>query len=344
MAEQMQAVLKAEAAPGAEMRRAVIPRPGPKDVLIKVKASSICGTDLHIYDWDHWAQGRIHPPRIFGHEFAGEVVDVGSDVTLSAVGDYVSGETHIVCGHCLQCRTGQQHICQNLAILGVDVDGSFADYVCLPEGNAWVNDPSLPLEAASIQEAMGNAVHTVFSGEVAAKTVLVTGCGPIGLCAIGVALAAGADAVYAADVNRFRLNIARQVGATEVFNSAEIDLVAALRQRTGGRGADVLLEMSGQAKAIQQGIAALRSGGRASLLGIPSDPVTLDLANEVILKNVRLDGIAGREMYGTWYQCASFLKRVNIAPIVTHHLKLSEFDKAFALLHSGQCGKIVMYP
>src|SRR6059036_854484 len=241
MAETMQAVVKPQAAPGADVREVRIPAFGRNDVLVKVKVASICGTDLHIYNWDRWAQNRIHPPLIPGHEFCGEVVAYGDEVTSVKAGDFVSAEMHVACGKCLQCRTGEAHICQNVKIIGVDADGAFAEYVVIPESNIWKLDPAIPLEYASILDPLGNAVHTVLAGEIAAKTEAITGCGPIGLFSIAVAKAVGAAQVFAIEVNDHRRGIAKEMKADVTIDPSTEDVRAIVAERTGGLGADVLL-------------------------------------------------------------------------------------------------------
>src|SRR6185295_380289 len=250
MPKTMLAVVKPEAAPGAEIREVKIPAFGRTDVLVKVKVASICGTDLHIYEWDRWAQGRIHPPLIPGHEFCGEVVAFGDEVTSVKEGDFVSAEMHVACGKCFQCRTGEAHICQNVKIIGVDADGAFAEYVVIPESNIWKLDPAIPQEYASILDPLGNAVHTVLAGEIAAKTVAITGCGPIGLFAIAVAKACGATQVFAIEVNEFRRKIAQQMKADYVLDPTTQDVRQIVSDATKGIGVDVLLEMAGHPDAI----------------------------------------------------------------------------------------------
>src|SRR5215467_961010 len=245
MAKTMLAVVKPQAQPGIEIRDVAIPQTGSTDVLVRVKVASICGTDLHIYNWDRWAQGRIHPPLIPGHEFCGEVVTYGNEVTSVKEGDFVSAEMHVACGKCLQCRTGEAHICQFVKIIGVDADGAFAEYVKIPESNIWKLDPAIPLEYASILDPLGNAVHTVLAGEIAAKTVAITGAGPIGLFAIAVARACGATGVYAIETNHYRRQIAREMQADYVLNPAKEDVNAIVHEKTGGLGVDVVLEMAG---------------------------------------------------------------------------------------------------
>src|SRR6202008_412114 len=240
MPETMLAVVKPEAAPGADVRQMPVPQIGPDDVLVKVKVASICGTDLHIYNWDRWAQNRIKPPLIPGHEFCGEVVAFGDEVTSVKEGDFVSAEMHVACGKCLQCRTGEAHICQNVKIIGVDANGAFAEYVVIPESNIWKLDPAIPLEYASILDPLGNAVHTVLAGEIAAKTVAITGCGPIGLFSIAVARAVGATTIFAIEVNQHRRRLAQEMKADVVLDPSKEDARAAVMERTDGLGVDVV--------------------------------------------------------------------------------------------------------
>src|SRR5271157_1672466 len=244
MATTMLAVVKPEAAPGADVREVKIPAFGRTEVLVKVKVASICGTDLHIYNWDRWAQNRIHPPLIPGHEFCGEVAAFGDEVTSVKEGDFVSAEMHVACGKCLQCRTGEAHICQNVKIIGVDANGAFAEYVVIPESNIWKLDPAIPLEYASILDPLGNAVHTVLAGEIAAKTVAITGCGPIGLFAIAVARTVGATTVFAIEVNQYRRKIATQMKSDYVLDPSRDDVKGFVFDHTGGLGVDVVLEMA----------------------------------------------------------------------------------------------------
>src|SRR5271165_4994880 len=253
MAGTMLAVVKPKSAPGAEIREVKVPTYGRTDVLVKVKVASICGTDLHIYEWDKWAQGRIHPPLIPGHEFCGEVVAYGDEVTSVREGDFVSAEMHVACGKCLQCRTGEAHICQNVKIIGVDADGAFAEYVVIPESNIWKLDPEIPQEYASILDPLGNAVHTVLAGEIAAKTVAITGCGPIGLFCIAVARACGATQIYAIEPNEHRKKIAAKMKPDFVLDPTKDDIYSVVMDNTGGTGVDVVLEMAGRSDAIRTG-------------------------------------------------------------------------------------------
>src|SRR5207248_1771574 len=249
----MLAVVKAARRAGAEIRDVKVPSFGANDVLVKVKVASICGTDLHIYDWDAWAQKRIHPPLIPGHEFCGTVAAVGREVTTVKEGDFVSAEMHVACGKCYQCRTGEAHICQFVKIIGVDADGAFAEYVKIPERNIWKLDPAIPQEYASILDPLGNAVHTVLSGDIAAKTVAITGCGPIGLFAIAVAKACGATKVFAVEVNEYRRKVAEKMKADLVLDPTTQDVKSIIMEATDGIGVDVLLEMAGHKDAIKLG-------------------------------------------------------------------------------------------
>ena len=346
MIGEMKAALKAEAAPGATIALVDIPQIGPHDVLVEVKAASICGTDVHIYEWDAWAQSRVQVPRIFGHEFAGEVVEVGSEVTSLVPGDFIAAETHITCGECYQCRTGQGHICRDVKIIGVDRDGAFASYIAIPASVAWKTGKEIDHNVASIQEPFGNAVHTVYSGEITNQTVAVIGCGPIGLWAVGLCHISGASQIFAIEPNNKRLDLARNLGATYTLNPREVDPVRAILEATEGLGVDVVLEMSGQPVAIRQGFQALRNGGRVSMLGIPSRMVELDLANDIIFKGATVMGISGRCLFDTWYRTSTLLGRglVDVSPLITHHMPLEDFEQGMDLLLHGQAAKVILYP
>lgn len=349
MSKQMKAVVKTAPGPGAELMNCDIPVPGPEEVLVRVKATSICGTDVHIYTWDPWAQGRIkHLPQTLGHEFAGEVIETGSQVKRIRPGDTISAETHIPCGECIQCLTGQMHICNNLSILGVDINGCFSEYAVVPEVVCWKNDPSIPFEYATVQEPLGNAVYTTLEGEIAGKTVAIFGEGPTGLFAAGVARVSGATEIFSVGKNRFRLDIARKMGADHILHVDDTDAVAYIMEKTGGVGVDVVLEMSGAPSAIENGFRTVRKGGRYSAFGIPSLPVRLDYANDIIFKGVNIYGINGRKMFETWFQVRNFLasKRLDISPVVTHIMPLENFREGFEILTSpeAKCGKIVLTP
>jgi threonine 3-dehydrogenase len=342
----MPAVLKPGPYPGLEMTTWPIPQIGEHEVLVRVKATSICGTDLHIYRWDEWSQSRIHPPLVVGHEFCGEVVDRGRDVTEVNVGDFVSAESHVICNHCAYCRTGRGHICINTRLLGVDRDGCFATYVAIPAQNAWLNPPEMPVEIAVLMENFGNAVHTVFATNVTARKILITGCGPVGVMAIAVARACGARAIYATDIHPYRLDLAKRMGADEVINSREQDVLSAVRELTEGEGVDVLLEMSGAPSAIDQGFTLLKSGGEAALLGVSPKPFTFDWNHHIVFKGAIVKGITGRKLWETWYQGRGLLRSgaVDLAPIVTHKFALEQFDEAIATMAGGASGKVVLYP
>jgi threonine 3-dehydrogenase len=342
----MKALRKMQPARGLSFETATVPRIAPTDVLVRVRTASICGTDLHIYGWDRWSQGRIKPPVTLGHEFCGVVECVGDEVTAVHTGDFVSAEMHVNCGHCRQCRVGEAHICRNLRIIGIDQDGAFAEFVKIPASNIIKLDPSIPEHYGAILDPLGNAVHTVLAGAIAGRTVLVTGCGPIGLMSIAVAKACGSSTVFATETNEQRRAMARKMGADVVLNPAAEDAVKKILAETDGTGVDVLLEMSGNPTAIQQGFQALRAGGRASLLGIPTESVPLDLVNDVIFKGATVQGIYGRRMYETWVQMTALLKagRLNLEPLFGERAPLEKFETAFAKLQGGLAGKILLYP
>jgi threonine 3-dehydrogenase len=346
MAATMKALRKMRAGRGLSIENAPVPAIGAADVLVRVKTASICGTDLHIYGWDRWSQGRIKPPVTLGHEFCGVVERVGEEVTAVIAGDIVSAEMHVNCGHCHQCRLGEAHICQNLRIIGIDQDGAFAQFVKIPASNIWKLDATIPEHYGAILDPLGNAVHTVLAGPIAGQTVLVTGCGPIGLMSIAVAKACGSSTVFATETNENRRAMAKKMGADVVLNPAAEDAVARILAETNGTGVDALLEMSGNRTAIQQGFKVLRAGGRASLLGIPTENVPLDLVNDVIFKGATVQGIYGRRMYGTWVQMTALLKagRLDLEPLFGERESLEKFENAFAKLQGGLAGKILLYP
>src|ERR1700756_3614762 len=342
----MKALRKMQPARGLSYEVAPVPAIGPTDVLVRVKAASICGTDLHIYGWDRWSQGRIKPPVTLGHEFCGVIEKVGDEVTALKADDFVSAEMHVNCGHCHQCRVGEAHICPNVRIIGIDQDGAFAELVKIPASNIIKLDPAIPEHYGAILDPLGNAVHTVLAGPITGMTVLVTGCGPIGLMSIAVAKACGSSTVFATETNEHRRAMAKKVGADVVLNPAGMDAVAKILAETNGTGVDALLEMSGNPTAIQQGFKALRAGGRASLLGIPTESVPLDLVNDVIFKGATVQGIYGRRMYETWVEMTALLKagRLNLEPLFGERVKLAQFEGAFAKLQEGLPGKILLYP
>jgi threonine 3-dehydrogenase len=340
----MKAIAKTHAGPGAQLIDVPEPQITRSDqIKVRVQATSICGTDYHIWSWDRWSAGRVKPPRIMGHEFAGEIVEVGADVASLKVGDYVSGESHWTCGHCRQCLLNERHVCANTKILGVDVDGCFAPYVVVPQGSAWKNDRSVPPYLACIQDPLGNAVHATLAGEVIGRTVVVLGCGPIGVFAVAVARAAGASAVYATDTKDYRLDLAAKLGANAVVNVTRDDIEKFVAERTDGQGVDVVLEMSGAPSAIVQAMRICRRGGRVSLMGIPAQPVELDMAEDMIFKGLTVQCIVGRRLYETWDTMRALLAsgRLDIAPAITHQLPFEEFEHGMELMRDGRCGKVV---
>lgn len=339
----MRALVKTAPGSGFSIVEVPVPTPGPSDVLVRVLAGGICGTDLHIYRWDPWARARVRPPRVIGHEFSGVIAAVGDAVTGVAVGDRVAGESHIACGWCARCRQGQAHICERLEIIGVDRDGAFADYVVLPAANAWRLDAATSSDVGAVMDPLGNAVHTALATDLVTRTVLITGCGPIGLMAIPICRMAGAALIIASDVHAGRLALARRMGADVALDARTDRVPDQVHERTGGGGADVVLEMSGHASGVHDALRAVRSGGWVGLLGLPGEPVSLDLANQVIFKAVRLEGIFGRRLWQTWEQMTVLLRRgLDITPVITHRLPLGRYDDAFALLEGGEAGKVIL--
>jgi threonine 3-dehydrogenase len=347
----VEAVVKARRGPGGEVRSVPDPTPAETEVLVRVRASSICGTDVHIWEWNEWAQHRVRRvPMIFGHELSGEVLAIGRAVRSLAVGDHVSAETHLVDGSCYQCRTGKMHICEHVEVLGVDRDGVFAELAVLPERNAWKNDPGLDPALAAIQEPLGNAVHALVPEDtiedLAGARVLVTGCGPIGLLAIAVAKIFGAGFVAATEVNPVRAELARRMGADLVLDPrAEGERLAPeLRAATDGHGIDVGLEMSGHPESLRLVFDALTAGGRVSLLGLYDREVSLNLDDAVIFKAARVHGIFGRRMFATWYTVRELLRRPafreKMAQIITHRVPIPELARAMELIRSTQAAKI----
>jgi len=322
-----------------------VPAIGADDVLIQVKAASICGTDLHIAAWDPWAAEHVVTPVTVGHEVTGIVVDRGSDVTDVPLGGLVSVESHVICHRCTWCRTCQGHLCPNAQILGVHRDGAFAEFVAVPAENAWVDPPDMPLSVAALQENFGNAVHAASVPKIAGRKVLVTGAGPVGLMAIATAKALGARAVYATDVSDYRLELAKKMGADLALHAARDDVGGAIREAAGD-GVDVLLEMSGAPAGIVTGFELLRPGGEAALLGLTSRPVEFDVDDNIIFKGATVHGIVGRRMWETWLEMRGLIRSgaVDLSPGVTHRFALDDYEKAFALMRSGRCGKVVMFP
>jgi threonine 3-dehydrogenase len=342
----MRALVKESAGPGIVLREVPVPACGASDALIRVHHAGVCGTDLHIWEWDSWASSRLKPPVIVGHEFAGEITELGREAGatgLLSVGDLVTAEGHVVCGHCLQCRLGAAHLCLRTRIIGVDRDGAFADYIVMPASNV-IRLDGVPTEIGAIMDPIGNAVHTVLEAEVPGSTVLVLGCGPIGCFAVGVARAAGASLVIASDYNQKRLDLARAMGAQVTLNPGKDDVVARVRELTGGDGVDLVCEMSGHPSGHAQALAAARMGGRVNLLGTPSRTTEVDFARDVIFKGLTLYGVTGRKMYQTWHQMRRFLRagQLNPRPVITHRFPLECIAEAIQVIKDGQAGKVIL--
>jgi threonine 3-dehydrogenase len=347
MTETMRAVVKPARQPGLALTTVDVPRIGPQDVLIKVRATSICGTDLHLYNWDTWAQGRIrHVPFIQGHELCGDIVDVGSEVKARKPGDFISAESHVVDYDGEYYRRGLGHVAPETQIIGADRDGSFAEYIALPWQNARQNPKDMPTRVAVLKENFGNAIHTGFAAALEDKDVLITGCGPVGLMTLLIARARSAKTIIAADISDYRTQFARRLGADHVVNPKTENMVEKVRDLTQGTGVDVLLEMSGAASAIVQGMSLVKFAGSAVAFGLPARPFEFDLSNLVIFKGIAVYGIIGRKMWQTWEQMDELLSsgKVDLSPIVTHTFALEEFDKAFATMAGGESGKVMMVP
>jgi threonine 3-dehydrogenase len=347
----VRAFVKANRGPGGELRTVPDPKPGDGEVLIRVQAASVCGTDVHLWQWNAWAERRVQRiPLILGHEVSGEVVEIGRGVDGLAVGDHVSAETHIADGTCYQCRTGRSHICANVQVLGVDRDGVFAEYAVLPGENAWKNDPGLDPAIASIQEPLGNAVHCFLPEDnvedLAGKNVLVTGCGPIGLLAIVVAKTFGAASVVATEVNPVRLALARKMGADLLINPKEEGERAGrtIREFTSGHGVDVAVEMSGYPASLDLIFDTLTPGGRVSLLGLFDRAVSINLDEAVVFKAARIHGISGRRMFETWFTVKGLVERPifreKMALLITHRVPIPELPRAMELIEHGEAAKV----
>ena len=341
----MRALAKTRPEPGAELIERPIPTPGPDEVLLHMEAASICGTDLHLYRWDQWAREVLKPPIILGHELAGTVIATGSGVTRVRDGDLVGVESHIVDWTCTQCRAGDMHLCRNLKVIGAHVDGGFAEYVVIPQANA-IESNGLDPAVVALQEPMGNAVHAAFVEPIEGRSVLVTGCGPIGLCTVGIARAAGAALVIATDVEGYRLDLARTMGADLALDASQPDTADRVIAATGGDGVEVVLEMSGAQSALEQGLRAVTRGGRISLLGIFSEQPRIDLSDLVIQKGIRLYGIYGRRIYDSWARTQALLRSgaLDVSPILTHRFDLADWERGFELIASRHAGKVVLLP
>jgi threonine 3-dehydrogenase len=342
----MKAIVKARPEPGGlEFRDAPIPEVGPNEVLLKNRAVAICGTDLHIYNWDAWSQSRVRIPTILGHEFAADVVKVGEAVKNVKVGDYVSAEGHLVCGFCDNCRTGNSHVCYDWKGLGYDMDGAFREYFPMPEMNIWKNDADTPPAFAAIQDPLGNAIHAVFRTECVGKTVAVYGLGPVGLLAVATLKAIGTSEIFAIGrSNEYRLDLAKKLGAHHVIKTKDTDPVEFVKQHTGGVKADVAIEIAGTPQAIQAAIQSVKMGGDAVIMGIPTAEVSIDFAADVVFRAVSIHGVTGRRMWDSWVKMRGLLKSgsLDVEPVITHQFSFDEYEKGFELMKTGNCGKVVL--
>lgn len=339
----MKALVKAKAETGIWMQDVPVPTVGPNDVLIKIKKTAICGTDIHIYNWDEWAQEHIKVPLVAGHEFVGEVVEIGKEVdTYFKIGDRVSGEGHIACGHCRNCRAGRSHICRKNVSVGVTRNGCFAEYLAIPATNAYPIPASIPDNQASILDPFGNAAHTTLSFDLVGEDVLITGAGPVGVMAAAIARHVGARHVVITDVNEYRLKLAEKMGVTIAVNASKTPLSDVMAQLDMKEGFDVGLEMSGNPTAFNDMISKMNHGGKIALLGFLPHNTGIDWS-QVILKGLMIKGIYGREMFDTWYKMITMLQSgLNISPVITHEFSVDDYQEAFNTMRSGQSGKVII--
>jgi len=338
----MRALVKKQSQPGLWLEEVPEPKPGINDVLIRVQKTGICGTDLHIYNWDAWAQKTIPVPMVVGHEFVGEILEVGSNVADFRPGDIVSAEGHVVCGRCRNCLAGRRHLCRDTQGIGVNRAGAFAELISVPMTNVWHHKNGVDRDVAAIFDPFGNAVHTALSFDVLGEDVLITGAGPIGIMAAAVVKHAGARYVVMTDRNEYRLELARRMGATVALNIQDGSLRDVQRQLAMKEGFDVGLEMSGNPAAFRDLIANMCHGGKIAMLGIPSEPIAVDW-NTVVFNMLTIKGIYGREMYETWYKMTVMLESgLNIRPVITHRFHYTEFERGFAVMLSGESGKVVL--
>lgn len=341
-AKTMRAIAKTNPGVGLEMIDAPVPEPGINDVLIKIKQTSICGTDVHIYNWDAWAEQTIKPPMIIGHEFVGTIEAVGANVIGFTKGDLVDGEGHIVCGVCRNCLAGRRHLCKDTKGVGVNRNGAFAEYLCIPASNAVHVDPAIPLDVLSCFDPLGNATHTTLQYDLVGEDVLITGAGPIGCMAVAIAKHAGARKIVITDVNPDRLALAKRMGATRTVDVSKEKLPAVQKEIGMREGFDIGLEMSGNPKALNDMIDNMAHGGRIALLGIMPASAAVDW-NKVVFNMLTIRGIYGREMYETWYKMTSMIQTgLDISPVITHRFPYTDFQEAFDLMRSGKSGKIVL--
>ena len=341
MPQFMDALVKPVAGPGLELRQVPVPEPGAGQVLIKIHKTAICGTDVHIYNWDPWSQDHIRPPMVIGHEYVGEVAALGAGVTGLHVGQRVSGEGHITCGRCRNCHTGNIQWCKDTKGVGVDRDGAFAEYVCIPESNVIIIDESLPEDIVSFFDAFGNATHTALMWNLVGEDVLITGAGPIGIIAVGICKYSGARRVVITDVNDYRLELARKMGADAAVNVQREDLTQVMHKQGLVEGFDIGLEMSGSGAGLQQMISVMRNGGKISLLGISNKPVPMDM-NAIIMKGLTMQGIYGRKM-DNWHQMSYMVQGgLDLSPVITHRFHYTQFEEGFAAMNSGKSGKVIL--
>jgi len=342
----LKAAYKANRSKGIEIRNVTMPEISSDEVLVKVKKAAICGTDIHLYEWSDWCDNvNAKNPMVIGHEFCGEVVEVGNNVTSIKEGDLVAGETHVPCGQSNMCRTGKQHICQDMKILGVHIDGAFAEYIKIPEICAWKLPADTPPEIGAIYEPFGIAVHAVLKDKVAGMSVLIMGCGPIGLFAVNVASISGASKVFAVDVNDYRLGIAKKMGDNVIaLNPVKEDVKSIIREETNGYGADVVIELSGSKQGTRMGFDVIKKTGRICLVGLASEEIPIDFVNNVIYKEATIYGITGREMFDTWYLTDKLIQngKCNIKDVLTHEFSLDETENAITTAKEGNCGKPVI--
>ena len=342
MPETMKALVKAKAEPGIWMQEVPVPEPGPNDVLIKIAKTAICGTDVHIFNWDDWSKATIPVPMTIGHEYVGEIVAVGHEVEDFKPGDRVSGEGHIVCGHCRNCRAGREHLCRDTKGVGVNRSGAFAEYLAIPAHNAYKLPEGLPDDIAAILDPFGNAAHTALSFDLVGEDVLITGAGPIGIMAGAIAKKIGARHIVITDVNPYRLELAAKVGVPHTVNVSERSLPEVMKELDMKEGFDVGLEMSGNPRALNDMLHVMIHGGKIALLGIPSEEVRLDL-NQMIFKGLTMKGIYGREMFETWYKMIALIQEgLDLTPILTHRFPVSRYQEGFEVMRSGRSGKVVL--
>ena len=338
----MKALVKHESAPGLRMEDVPMPEIGINDVLIKIDRTGICGTDLHIYNWDAWAQSAVPVPLVIGHEFVGEIVEVGSNVSDFSPGSIVSGEGHVVCGRCRNCMAGRRHLCADTKGIGVNRPGAFAEYIALPMANVWHHDDDIDRDLASIFDPFGNAVHTALTFDLLGEDVLITGAGPIGCMAAAVCQYAGARYVVVTDVNPWRLDLAKKMGATRVVDVRNESLEEVQKELGMREGFDVGLEMSGNPSAFRDMLANMCHGGKIAMLGIPSEEIAIDW-NTVVFNMLTISGIYGRRMYETWYKMTVMLQGgLDISPVITHHFDAEDFEKGFEVMNSGESGKVIL--